>query len=62
MTKQTSTEQVSKSSLTTLEEMLANTCFCKLKETCPDKNSPDCMRHKNIYNDFMQQKHPQNKA
>ena len=44
--------------LNTLEKMLANTCFCKLKEMCPDKNSSDCMRHHNIYDEFMQQKRP----
>jgi hypothetical protein len=43
---------------TTLEQMIANTCFCKLKELCPDKNSAECMRHKNIYDEFMQQKRP----
>jgi hypothetical protein len=43
---------------TTLEQMIANTCFCKLKEFCPDKNSAECMRHKNIYAEFMQQKRP----
>lgn len=41
---------------TTLDQMIANTCFCKLKEFCPDKNSSECMRHKNIYAEFMQQK------
>jgi hypothetical protein len=44
---------------TTLEQMVDNTCFCKLKEFCPDKDSAECMRHKNIYQEFMQQKHPQ---
>jgi hypothetical protein len=43
---------------TTLEQMIANTCFCKLKEFCPDKNSAECMSHKNIYDEFMQQKRP----
>jgi hypothetical protein len=42
-----------------LDEMLARTCFCKLKEFCPDKNSADCMRHHNIYAAFMQQKRQQ---
>ena len=44
---------------TNLDEMLAKTCFCKLKEFCPDKNSADCMRDHNIYDAFMQQKRPQ---
>jgi hypothetical protein len=43
-------------SLTTLEQLVANTCFCKLKATCSDKNSSECLRHKNIYAEFMQQK------
>ena len=41
---------------TTLEQLVANTCFCKLKAICPDKNSSDCMRHQNIYAEFMQKK------
>lgn len=43
---------------TTLEQMIAITCFCKIKEFCPDKNSTECMRHKNIYDEYMQQKRP----
>lgn len=44
------------SSPTTLDDMVANTCFCKLRETCNDKKSHECMRHRNIYAEFMQQK------
>lgn len=40
----------------TLEQMVANTCFCKLRTSCSDKNSSDCMQHKNIYAEFMLQK------
>ena len=36
--------------------MIANTCFCKLKEICADKNSTECMRHRNIYAEFKLQK------
>lgn len=43
-----------KNSPVNLEQMVANTCFCKLRETCPDKNSSDCMRHRNIYAEFRQ--------
>ena len=43
---------------TTLDEMLAKTCFCKLREFCNDKNSNECLRNKNIYDEFMQQKRP----
>jgi hypothetical protein len=42
--------------ITSLEELVANTCFCKLKATCPDKNSSECMRHRNIYAEFMAEK------
>ena len=39
--------------VTTLEQMVNNTCFCKLKEFCLDKNGSECMRHRNIYQEFM---------
>lgn len=45
----------------TLEQMVANTCFCKLRETCPDKNSSECMRHRNIYAEFRQDQYRQKK-
>jgi len=41
---------------TTLEQLVGNMCFCKLRETCSDKNSSECMRNRNIYAEFMQQK------
>ena len=41
---------------TPLEALFAKTCFCKFRATCVDKNSPECMRHRNIYNEFMQEK------
>ena len=44
------------SQVTTLEEMVNITCFCKLKEFCIDKNSSECMRHRNIYQEFMANK------
>jgi hypothetical protein len=40
----------------TLEQMIADTCFCKLREHCYDKNSTECMQHRNIYAEFMAQK------
>jgi hypothetical protein len=36
-----------------LEELVANTCFCKLREQCTDKNSAECMAHRNLYAEFM---------
>jgi len=44
------------SQVTTLEALVAKTCFCKLRTFCEDKNSPDCLKHKNIYAEFMQEK------
>jgi len=41
------------SRVTSLEEMVNITCFCKLKEFCVDKNGSECMRHRNIYQEFM---------
>jgi hypothetical protein len=43
--------------LSALEALVENTCFCKLRSHCPDKNSAECMKHKNIYVEFMQEKH-----
>ncbi|WP_155522422.1 hypothetical protein [Pseudomethylobacillus aquaticus] len=36
-----------------LEELVQHTCFCKLRESCPDKQAEECMRHRNIYAEFM---------
>jgi hypothetical protein len=36
-----------------LDELVANTCFCKLREQCPDKASDDCMKHRNLFAEFM---------
>jgi hypothetical protein len=47
------TSNLSASEVTTLEQMVNNTCFCKLKEFCVDKNGSECMRHRNIYQEFM---------
>lgn len=58
MKNQTNNSALNTSSLITLEQMLAKTCFCKLREFCDDKNSSDCLRNKNIYAEFMQEKHP----
>jgi len=43
--------------ITSLEQMVANTCFCKLREHCEDKNSNECMRHRNIVAEFIAEKH-----
>jgi len=49
-------KKLSNGEVTTLEQLVANTCFCKLREACNDKNSSECMRNRNIYAEFMQQK------
>lgn len=40
--------------INSLEALVANMCFCKLRTLCPDKNSSECMKHRNIYQEFMQ--------
>jgi hypothetical protein len=37
----------------TIEEMVKNTCMCKLRESCPDKHSKECLRDRNLYAEFM---------
>ncbi len=37
-----------------IETLVATMCFCKLKRFCLDKNSSECMIHRNIYQEFMQ--------
>lgn len=49
-------ENTGKAVISSLEALVANTCFCKLKTSCDDKNSIACLRDKNIYAEFMQQK------
>lgn len=46
--------------IASLEQMVAATCFCKLRERCDDKDSAACMRNRNIVAEFMADKH--NKA
>jgi len=50
------TELLNRYTATTLEQVVANTCFCKLREQCPDKSSSECLKHRNIYQEFMQTK------
>jgi hypothetical protein len=46
-------EHTNANPVTTLEAMVANSCFCKLRESCADKESSECMRERNIYQEFM---------
>lgn len=39
--------------LSALEAQVKKTCFCKLREQCEDKNSNQCMKKRNIYQEFM---------
>ncbi len=39
--------------LAILEELVANSCDCKLRAKCEDKNSADCLKHRNIYAEEM---------
>jgi hypothetical protein len=41
--------------LKALEEVVAKSCFCKLRESCLDRNSCDCYQNRNIYKEFMAQ-------
>lgn len=43
--------------ITSLAQMVAVTCFCKLRERCDDKDSTKCMRNRNIVGEFMAAKH-----
>jgi hypothetical protein len=38
---------------TTLEEIVADACSCKLRTTCPDKQSAECLKDRNLYREFM---------
>ena len=39
--------------LAMLEKLVANSCDCKLRAKCADKNSADCLKHRNIYAEEM---------
>jgi hypothetical protein len=41
------------SMLKSLEEAIAKSCFCKLREFCPDKSDCECYKNSNIYKEFM---------
>ena len=41
------------SMLHALEALAAETCFCKLREKCNDKTSPECLKHRNMYAEAM---------
>lgn len=44
-----SQKQAQSAFLNLLEQTVAGSCLCKLRESCPDKTSADCLKHKNIY-------------
>ena len=39
--------------LAMLEKLVANSCDCKLRVKCDDKNSAECLKHRNIYAEEM---------
>ena len=41
------------STLELLEEVMASTCFCKLREQCDDKSGAECLKHRNMYAEAM---------
>lgn len=41
------------SPLEALDDMMAITCFCKLRERCDDKNGAECLKHRNLYAEAM---------
>lgn len=41
---------------TTLDGLVKQMCFCKLRTYCLDKTSPECLKQHNIYAEFMQTK------
>lgn len=43
--------------ITSLDALVNDMCFCKLRSHCPDKNSPECLKHLNLYAEFMLNKH-----
>ncbi len=51
-----------KESAVTLEQLVAHTCFCKLRSSCNDRNGSECLQHKNIYAEFMAQKRAEHLA
>ena len=47
--------KVQETMLEGLEKTVLKSCFCKLREFCPDKESDDCYQNRNIYKEFMAQ-------
>ncbi len=39
--------------LNVLEKVIAQSCDCKLRTHCVDKNSPNCLKHRNLYAEEM---------
>lgn len=48
--------------LASLEKLVAESCHCKLRAKCIDKNSADCLKHRNIYAEEMLKRQIQSKA
>ena len=48
--------------LALLEQLVAESCDCKLRAKCVDKDSVDCLKHRNIYAEEMLKRQTQSKA
>lgn len=44
-----STSHTPSTTLEILEKIVADSCHCKLREKCPDKNAAECLKHRNLY-------------
>ncbi|PPD56092.1 MAG: hypothetical protein CTY10_05980 [Methylotenera sp.] len=46
--------QTGNTMLQKLEQLVAESCACKLRTHCHDKTSADCLKHRNLYAEAMQ--------
>ena len=49
-----SATQTGNGMLLKLEQLVLQSCECKLRTHCPDKTSADCLKHRNLYAEAMQ--------
>jgi hypothetical protein len=46
-------EGIKNPTLRALEDMVAQSCFCKLRTHCPDKKAANCLKDRNLYAEAM---------
>ena len=46
--------QAGNAMLLKLEQLIRQSCDCKLRTHCADKTSPDCLKQRNLYAEAMQ--------